>query len=106
MPFQRNVAAVNGLNTLNWMSPMKMFEYMQSGKPIISSDFPVLREILEHNENALLVESDNIEMWIKAIDLLGSKDLRFRLARNAFISSSRNFTWDKRITKIIDFLKM
>src|SRR5690606_38086332 len=32
----------------NWMSPLKLFEYMSAGKPIISSDLNVLREVLVH----------------------------------------------------------
>ncbi|NIV99675.1 glycosyltransferase, partial [Candidatus Saccharibacteria bacterium] len=56
MPYQKSVSVAGGrTDTARWMSPLKMFEYMSTGKPIVSSDLPVLREVLVHEENALLV---------------------------------------------------
>ena len=37
-------------------SPLKLFEYMASGRPIVASDLPSLREVLADGRNALLVE--------------------------------------------------
>ena len=86
MPYQKQVSiGQKGHDTGRWMSPMKMFEYMASSNPIISSDLPALREILEDNVNALLVECDNYEQWISAINkLINNKDLSSRLATNAY----------------------
>ncbi|MDX1502288.1 MAG: glycosyltransferase, partial [Thermoanaerobaculia bacterium] len=57
MPYERRVGVASGRSdTASWMSPMKMFEYMAAGRAIVSSDLPVLREVLRHGENALLVE--------------------------------------------------
>ena len=44
MPYQKNVAiGAKGHDTARWMSPMKMFEYMASGNPIISSNLAALK---------------------------------------------------------------
>ena len=40
-------------------SPLKLFEYMAAGVPIVASDLPSLREILHHGDNGWLVEPDN-----------------------------------------------
>ena len=37
------------------MSPMKMFEYMAAGLPIVATDLPAIREVLEDGTNAVLV---------------------------------------------------
>ncbi|MBP5468284.1 MAG: glycosyltransferase family 4 protein [Candidatus Riflebacteria bacterium] len=42
-------------NIVNWMSPLKIFEYMASKKPIVASNLPAIKEILEDNKTALLV---------------------------------------------------
>lgn len=50
-----------------YTSPLKLFEYMVMGKPIIVADLPSTREILSHNENALLCEADNPNVLAQAI---------------------------------------
>lgn len=40
-------------------SPLKLFEYMASGRPIVASDLPGLREIVTHDETAWLVTPDD-----------------------------------------------
>ena len=71
MPYQHSVSiGVKGHDTARWMSPMKMFEYLASGVPIICSDLPVLREILIDCKNALLVPPASTDDWSSALDLL------------------------------------
>jgi len=53
-------------------SPLKMFQYMAHKKPIIASDLPVLREVLNNN-NAILIPPDDIDAWVKAIYKLKMK---------------------------------
>ena len=40
-------------------SPLKLFDYMASGRPIVASNLPAIREILRDTENAVLVEPGN-----------------------------------------------
>mgnify|MGYP000391910871 CR=1 FL=1 len=52
MPYQKQVSiGIELVDTSRWMSPMKMFEYMSSSVPIISSNLPVLREVLVAQAN-------------------------------------------------------
>jgi glycosyltransferase involved in cell wall biosynthesis len=107
MPYQENVSiGVAGHDTARWMSPMKMFEYMASGVPIISSDLPVLREILTDGVNALLVPPSNPTAWNKALDrLLTDKDFANSLSASAHHDYSSQHTWTHRARRLLDAAK-
>jgi glycosyltransferase involved in cell wall biosynthesis len=88
------------LPTADSMSPMKLFEALAAGRPIIASDLPVLRELLEHEKNALLVDPEDPEAWICAVRRLQTDpELACRLAQSAR-ESAREFTWEKRAEHI------
>lgn len=103
MPYQSKVSiGVKGHDTGRWMSPMKMFEYMASGVPIISSDLPVLREILVDEKNALLVTPSDPVEWCRALDRLTS-DHSFAdsLGSQAYQDYKNRFTWGARARAIL-----
>jgi len=81
-------------------SPLKLFEYMASGRPIVASDLPSLREILRDRENALLVEPGNPQALTAGIQRI--KDdaaLGRRLADQAMLDV-RQFTWALRAERL------
>lgn len=87
-----------------YASPLKLFEYMASGVPIIASRLPSLEEILVHEHNALLVEPDNPEMLAGAVRRLRSDpELGRRLAEQAR-QKVASHTWRSRAVKILDAL--
>src|SRR3989338_690180 len=86
-----------------YTSPLKLFEYMAGGKPIVASDLPSLREILNEN-TAVLVEPDNPEALAKGIEkVLKDGVLAGKIAQNA-AEEAKNYTWEKRAQNILTFL--
>lgn len=106
MPYQRQVQVASGkTDTSRWMSPMKLFEYMAAGKAIVSSDLPVLREVLAHERNALLVAPGDVAGWVTAVNrLIADPDLRQRLGQAARQDLLAHYTWQARAQKVLDGL--
>ena len=45
--------------TIDYCSPLKLFEYMASGTPIIANNYVTIREVLEDEKDAFLINGDN-----------------------------------------------
>lgn len=79
-----------------YTSPLKLFEYMAMGKPVIASDLPAVGEVLSHGENGYLVAADNPAAWAMAIEhLLGEPALCESLGRQAR-ADARAYGWAER----------
>lgn len=90
--------------TVDWMSPMKMFEYMAAGRPILASDLPAVRLVLQHGHNGWLVPPDHGDGLARGIaELLAQPERGQRLARQAR-QDVVPYDWEQRVLKIIDFL--
>jgi glycosyltransferase involved in cell wall biosynthesis len=90
-------------NISKWTSPLKIFEYMAADKPIISSDLPVLREVLRHEQSALLCPPDDALEWKKALERLrDDPQLAERLANAAQDEFLKKYTWQARAGNVLD----
>jgi len=84
------------------MSPLKIFEYMAAGKAMLCSDLPVLREVLIHEQTALLCDPENPEGWVRALKRLRDDvDLRKRLGKTARREFMAKYTWKTRAESIL-----
>ena len=87
-----------------YVSPLKLFEYMACKVPIVASDLPNLREILEHRKTAFLVEPDDPDSLSKGIiALLSNRGLAEKISGNAY-KLVQKYTWYNRAKKVIKFL--
>jgi glycosyltransferase involved in cell wall biosynthesis len=103
-PYIEGPKTSGGSDTSRWMSPLKIFEYMASGKPIVVSDIPVLREVLS-DEWVRLEIPGCAEAWVSALKALECEALRRKLgdsARNEFLSKH---TWSRRVAKVLQGLE-
>ena len=63
-PYQPVVTLHGGVgDNSQWVCPLKLFDYMAAGKPIICSDHPVIRETVEHERDALIC-APNGHCWL------------------------------------------
>lgn len=105
-PYQKRVSGPGGKgDTVKWMSPLKIFEYMSFGKPIVASDLPVLKEFLKDKYNCLLCNPDDIIQWKNAITLLlNDIELKQMIKKNAWKDFIKKYTWESRAKKVLGHL--
>lgn len=101
---------VNELISAKYTSPLKMFEYMASGCPIVAQKLPSFLEVL-NNENSILVKHEDPKELAEGIlkifkslddDNPEDPDLPERISKKA-LEDVQEYSWQKRAEKIIGF---
>jgi glycosyltransferase involved in cell wall biosynthesis len=86
-----------------YTSPLKIFEYMASGVPIVAADIPSLREVLSEN-TGFLFEADNSEALAeKILEVYKNKDEASVRAKRAQ-ELVRSFSWKERAQHILKYI--
>lgn len=101
-PPRIQVSPMTGRDFGRWESPLKIFQYMAAGKPIIASDIPIVREILQHGVTALLAAAEDIDAWIAALRELEDPALALRLGTAARADLAQRFTWATKAQRIVN----
>lgn len=87
-----------------YTSPLKLFEYLAAGKPIIASDLLSLREVLD-DCTAVFFEPDNSQsLALKIKNILQDEKKITETSLNS-VKKSRQYSWDIRAKNILDFIK-
>lgn len=91
---------INYLDSL----PVKMFEYMAVGLPVIASNFPLWREIIEKNECGLCVDPRDPKAIAEAIDYLVANPREAeKMGLNGQRAVQGRFNWGVEEQKLIEF---
>jgi glycosyltransferase involved in cell wall biosynthesis len=101
MPYSRSIMGSSGSgDSASVASPMKMFEYMAAGRAIVTSDLPVIREVL-NEKNAVFCEPDKLENWRIEIEALLKDDARRVELGGQARQDVKGYTWSARAEKIM-----
>lgn len=88
-----------------YMSPLKIFEYMASKRPMVVTDLPSLNEILVREKTALFVAPEDYKGLGEAIKrLVEDKALSLRLSDGAYQEMLAKYTWEQRAKNIVEFM--
>ena len=101
MPYERAIAGSSGGNSADYCSPMKMFEYMACGRAILSSDLPVLREVLNES-NAVLCPPEDTEAWDVAFGALLDNSVQRQALGCRARQDVTAYTWQARACKALE----
>ena len=87
-----------------YTSPLKAFESMAAGLPLVASELPSLREILIDETHAVFVAPDSDEALADGIErLMGNQDLRESLASNGR-ARAKDISWDARAERLLTWM--
>jgi glycosyltransferase involved in cell wall biosynthesis len=101
MPYERQIAGSSGGNSAEICSPMKMFDYLACGRAILSSDLPVLHEVL-NDANAVFCPPEDLPAWVGTLqELLADAPRRARLADQAR-QDAAGYSWSERARRALE----
>ena len=104
-PYEDVIEIANSsINTAQWMSPMKLVEYMSAGKAIVASRMPAIEQLVRDGEEALLAPSGDVDAWASALDRLRDGAERRRLGAAARARYLAALSWDRRADYIVSQL--
>ena len=86
-----------------YTSPMKLFEYMASGVPIVASDVPALREVLDESMAVFITPDDPQALATGVKKVLSDESYGQQLSSKAR-ECVKAYTWLSRARKILDFI--
>ncbi len=89
--------------SIRYTSPIKLFEYMASGRPIIISDLPAMREVLDDTTATFFRAGDSTDLSEKIAQALQTPDALLEMAKKAS-TLSIEYSWEKRAESIIFIL--
>ena len=86
--------------------PNKIFEYMAAGLPVIGSNFPLWKEIIEQNNCGICVDPSDSMAIAEAIHHLASnKELARKMGENGSRLVKEKYNWLQEENKLIDFYR-
>lgn len=107
--YQRSKAGLVTLHpVINYIDalPVKMFEYMSAGVPVIASHFPLWREIIEGNQCGVCVDPLNPKAIAEAVDYLIQNPVEAeQMGRNGQKAVEQEYNWTIEEAKLLDFYR-
>ena len=104
LPYEKNVTAGGNFGDISkHTSPMKLFDYLASGKVIIASSLMVLKEVLKPKKNCIFIDSLNIFVWKNEILKLKNNINKMHIISKNNYYLSKHFTYKKRVKKLLEF---
>ncbi len=89
--------------SVKYTSPLKMFEYMASGCPIVAQALPSFREVL-NNQNSFLVKPGNAKKLADKITYVFENEEEAKNKAAKALEDVQKYSWQKRVATILDFI--
>ncbi len=102
MPYEKKIGvSIKGLDVSQYISPLKLFDYLASGSVIVASKKKVYAHILKNKMNSFLIDNYDVNTWCKIISKVISNKLDVKRIRKNATMTARKYTWLKRADEIL-----
>ncbi|MFP3898637.1 MAG: glycosyltransferase family 4 protein [Dehalococcoidia bacterium] len=93
-----------GLNNY-YATPNKLYEYIHAGLPVVSSDFPALKEIVEGYGLGCTFDPDDPESIAGAINRVLADEQRYNKMKSNALAAARIFNWETESRKLLELYR-
>ncbi len=101
-----NVALAPGVPGETYFSPMKVFEYMAAGSPIVAARLGQMPSLIDHGATGLLYNPDDIDDLVGSLLCLrANPELAARMGQQARRKVCARHTWDQRRESIMHIVR-
>ncbi len=102
MPYGKEISISSGKgNSAIVSSPMKMFEYLATGRPIVATNLPVFHEVLS-DKNAVFCAPEKVLDWEGALRGLLDNPKRGEQLGQQAREDAKKYSWTERAKRILD----
>jgi glycosyltransferase involved in cell wall biosynthesis len=82
--------------------PNKLFEYLSAGLPVIASDFPLWRDLIENKRLGIMVQPDDVHAIAQALREIVFNEAPGREAsKRAIACAARRYNWSTEFEKLV-----
>jgi glycosyltransferase involved in cell wall biosynthesis len=92
--------------TRMYCSPIKLYEYMAMGKPAIASDYEDTRRVIKDGNGYLFKIEDGRDLKRVIMNAYQNKNALSQMGRKARDEIIQNHSWDARVNKLIEEIKI
>ena len=106
MPYSKKVFGNHkNTNIEKYMSPLKLFDYLASGRIIVASKSQSYSHILKDTINSVLCDSSNLDKWVKTLKEISKNKINFNKLKKNSLETAKQFSWIYRVEKIVNFIE-
>ncbi|WP_320045055.1 glycosyltransferase [uncultured Desulfobacter sp.] len=87
--------------TINYCSPLKLFEYMAAGRIIVAHGFPTITEVLMDNVNAFIAAPENFQNLLMRVKEALNTTYPNEIGKKARQLALKEYSWETRAEKIL-----
>jgi len=104
--FDVAIAPYGRLEHAFYLAPLKLFEYMACGVPVVAAAAGQIAEVIRDGETGLLYPAGDSSALLAACDrLLSDPTLRSRLGDAAAKEIHGRYTWDQNAERVVDLAR-